>query len=39
MDQHHHAVSVAEERFFGECNTSKGGEFIFIMLSDLIGLG
>ena len=30
MDQHHRAISVAEERFFGECNTRKGDE---IMLS------
>ena len=33
MDQHHCAVSVAEERFFGECNARKGDEFIFIIFS------
>ena len=38
MDQHHRAVSVAEEKFFGECNTRKGGELFFFMLSELIGL-
>ena len=39
MDKQDRAVSVAEERFFGECNTRKGGEFFFVMLSELIGLG
>ena len=38
MDQHHYAVSVAEERFFGECNIRKDGKFFFVMLSELIGL-
>ena len=38
MDQHHRAISVAEERFFSECNTRTGDEFIFVMLSELIDL-
>ena len=38
MDQHHRAVTVAEERFFRECDTRKGDELFLIMLSGLNGL-
>ena len=33
MDQHHCAVTVTEERFFSECNTRTGDEFLLMMLS------
>ena len=39
MDQIHRAVTVAEERFFGECDTRNGDEFLFMEVSVLIGLG
>ena len=39
MDQIHRAITVAEERFFGECDTRNGDEFLLIELSVLIGLG
>ena len=39
MDQIHRAVTVAEERFFGECDTINGDEFLFMEVSVLIGLG
>ena len=39
MDQIHRAVTVAEERFFGECDTRNGDEFLWMVISVLIGLG
>lgn len=39
MDQFDRAVVVAEEKFFGECDTNNGNEFFLMMLSKLIGLG
>ena len=39
MDQIHRAVTVAEEKFFGDCDTRNGNESLFMELSVLIGLG
>ena len=39
MDQIHRAVTVAEEKFFGDCDTRNGDEFLFIEVSVLIWLG
>ena len=39
MNQIHHAVTVAEEKFFGECDTRNGDGFLLMEISILIGLG
>ena len=38
MDQFHRAITFAEEKFFGECDTRNGDEFPLMLLSELIGL-
>ena len=37
MDQLHRAITFAEEKFFGECDTRNGNEFLLmVVLSSLV---